>query len=113
MLMLWATGLSSVTPDELEAALDEELQALETVSEAEVARAVALTETQLVRGVEQVGDRADLLSMFDRYFDDPSRLNSEIDRLRAVSPGDLKLFTEGFLGTDNRAVLTYVPKGAA
>ncbi len=113
MIMLWATGLPSVTPEELETALDEELQGLVTVSEDEVARAVALTETQLVRGVEQVGDRADMLSMFDRYFDDPARLNSEVDRLRAVSPGDLKLFTEGFLGTDNRAVLTYVPKGAA
>ena len=113
MFMLWATGLPSVTPDELETALDEELQDLVTVSDEEVARAVAMTETQFVRGVEHVGDRADMLSMFDRYFDDPARLNSEVDRLRAVSPEDLKLFTEAFLGTDNRAVLAYVPKGAA
>ena len=113
MMMMWATGYPEVTPDELEGALAEELEGLAGVSEQEVRRAVALTETKLVKAVEQVGERADMLSMFDRYFDDPARLNSEVDRLRAVRPDELRDFAARYMGADNRAVLTYVPKGAA
>jgi len=56
-----------------------------------------------------VGQRADLVSMFDQLFDDPARLNGELERLRAVTPADVSAFVEGFLGAENRAVLTYVP----
>ncbi|MEE8147545.1 MAG: pitrilysin family protein, partial [Longimicrobiales bacterium] len=113
MMMMWATGYPEVTPDELEGALADELEGLAGVSEQEVRRAVALTETRLVKAVEQVGERADMLSMFDRYFDDPARLNSEVDRMRAVRPDELRDFAAQYMGADNRAVLTYVPKGAA
>jgi predicted Zn-dependent peptidase len=86
-----------------------EVEALASVTEQEIQRAVALTETSLVRQLEQVGERADLVSMFDQLFDDPERLNGELDRLRAVSPADVSSFAESFLGADNRAILTYVP----
>ena len=79
------------------------------MTDQEIERAIALTETGLVRQIEQVGQRADLLSMFDQLFDDPERLNGELDRLRAVTPADVSAFVERFLGAENRAVLTYVP----
>ena len=78
----------------------------------EIERAVALTEMALVQQIEQVGERADLVSMFDQIFDDPERLNGELERLRAVTPADVSAFVERFLGADNRAVLTYVPETA-
>ncbi len=110
MLLVWATGFPDGDPAELEAALVEEIDGLASVTDQELERAVALTETALVRQIEQVGERADLVSMFDQLFDDPERLNGELDRLRAVTPSDLSTFVEGFLGADNRAVLTYVPE---
>ena len=112
MLLAWATGFPDGDPGELEAALVAEMEGLASVSSREIERAVALTETALVRQIEQVGERADLLSMFDQLFDDPERLNGELERLRAVTTGDVSAFTKRFLGPDNRAVLTYVPETA-
>jgi predicted Zn-dependent peptidase len=48
--------------------------------------------------------------MFDLYFDDPDRLNHEIDRLRAVTVEQIRDFVASQLGSDNRAVLVYEPK---
>ena len=112
MLLAWATGFPEGDPAELEAALVAESEGLASVTDQEIERAVALTETALVRQIEQVGERADLVSMFDQLFDDPARLNSELERLRAVTPADVSAFVERFLGADNRAVLTYVPETA-
>ena len=109
MLLVWATGFPGSDPAELETALASELEGLESVREEEIQRAIAVTETRLVREIQRVGERADLLSMFDQFFDDPGRLNSELERMRSVTPGEVSEFTRAFLGPDNRAVLTYVP----
>jgi predicted Zn-dependent peptidase len=79
------------------------------VDQGELDRAVALTETHLLRGLQQVGQRADLLSMFDQVFDDPARLNEEVDRVRAITRPQIQDFASRYLGADNRAILTYVP----
>jgi len=109
MLLAWATGFPDSDPAELEASLAGEIEGLEAVTEEEIRRAVSLTETRLVREIQRVGERADLLSMFDQLFDDPERLNGELERLGAVTPRQVSEFTKSFLGPDNRAVLTYVP----
>ena len=108
----WVTDLFTALP-ELEAALAEELEGLAEAEVHEVERAIALTESDLVRGLERVSQRADLLSMFELYFDDPNRLNTELDRLRAVTVDEIRAFAKERLGPDNRAVLTYEPKGEA
>jgi len=113
MLLAWATGYPGASPEELEAALAEELEGLAEAEVHEVERAIALTESDLVRGLERVSQRADLLSMFELYFDDPNRLNTELDRLRAVTVDEIRAFAKERLGPDNRAVLTYEPKGEA
>jgi predicted Zn-dependent peptidase len=110
MLLTWATGYPGAELDVLEAALSEEIAGLAETDQSEVDRAIALSETDLVNELERVASRADLLSMFDLYFDDPGRLNEEIDRLRAVTPSAVRGFAEEFLGADNRAVLGYRPR---
>jgi len=113
MLLAWVTGYPDSTPEQLETALTEEIEALVEVKQSEVDRAIALTETDLVRALEHVGERANLLSMFDLYFDDPDRLNYEIDRLRAVTLDQIRDFVVSRLGPNNRAVLVYEPKRTA
>ena len=49
--------------------------------------------------------------MFTMLFDDPDRINTELDRIKAVTTADVRRFAERFLGADNRAVLWYVPRG--
>ncbi len=110
MLLVWATGFPNSDPAELESAMTEEIDALAGVEQSELDRAIALTETDLVRAIEPVAERANLLSMFELYFDDPGRLNREIDTLRAVSLDQVRSFVSERLGSDNRAVLTYEPE---
>jgi zinc protease len=109
LLLFWVTGYPGAEPEALERALVEELEDLTSVAQGELDRAVALTETHLLRNIQQVGNRADLLSMFDQTFDDPARLNSEVDRVRAVTRSQIQDFGTEFLGPNNRAFLTYIP----
>jgi predicted Zn-dependent peptidase len=113
LLLFWITGYPGADPAALERALVEEVEGLATVTQAELDRAVAMTETHLVREIQRVGERADLLSMFDQVFDDPARLNSEVDRVRAVTRAQVEGFAGSFLGSENRAILTYRPGGGA
>ncbi|MSR20201.1 MAG: insulinase family protein [Gemmatimonadetes bacterium] len=110
MILAWATGYPGTELEALEAALSEEIEGLVGAEQAEVDRAIALAETDLVHTLERVSSRADLLSMFDLYFDDPARLNRELDRLRSVTVDQIRSFASERLGPDNRAVLTYQPK---
>jgi predicted Zn-dependent peptidase len=111
LLLAWVTGYPGSDPDQLTGALVEELEGLSSVSQEELDRAVALTETHLLRRIQRTGERADLLSMFDQIFDDPARLNSEVDRVRAVTRAQVRDFASQYLGPDNRALLTYLPEG--
>jgi len=111
ILLVRATGFAHVEAEALEAALVEEVEALDETEERELERAVAMNESGLVRRIERVGERADLLSMFHLYFGDPGRLNSEIDRVRAVDGERLRRFAEERLGPENRVLLSYVPGG--
>ena len=111
LFLLWVTGYPGAKPETLEKALLEELEGLDSVTQVELDRAVAMTDTQLVREIQHVGNRADLLSMFDQIFDDPARLNSEVERVRAVTRDQVRDLAGMYLGPENRALLTYIPGG--
>jgi zinc protease len=113
LFLLWATGYPGAKPQELEEALLNEVEGLDSVTQQELDRAVALTETSLLREIQHVGARADLLSMFNQLFDDPARLNGEAQRVRAVTRDQVRDFAGKYLGPDNRALLTYIPGGAS
>ncbi|HEX7118453.1 MAG TPA: pitrilysin family protein [Longimicrobiales bacterium] len=110
MLVLWATARPGVAHETLEAALRDEIASLATVDDAEVERAIHLLEARRLIDLQRVDERADLLSMYTTLFDDPDRINTELDRLRAVTTADVRRFAERFLGDDNRATLVYVPR---
>ncbi len=110
VLLCWITGYPGTSPTDLETALLGELEGLAMVSAEELARAVALAESHFLRELQPVGERADLLSMFDQIFQDPARLNSELDRIRSVSERQVEAFARRYLGPDNRAILAYRPR---
>ena len=113
MMIVWATGYPGVEPDALQQAVMREFDALEDVADGELARAVARAETRFFGQIEEVGDRADLLSMYTHYFDDPLRLSGEVERLRAVGRQDVERFAREVLSPDNRSVLTYIPENGS
>jgi predicted Zn-dependent peptidase len=47
--------------------------------------------------------------MFATYFGDPSLVNEQVERYRAVTPQQVAAFARDRLGDDNRASLMYVP----
>jgi zinc protease len=110
LLVIWATANPGVDPETLEAALWSELESMgEGIGEDEVARAVTGIQARQLIALQQVGDRADQLSMFATLFDDPERINTELDEYRAVTAADVRAFTLEHLVPDASAVLTYVP----
>ena len=110
MLVIWATARPGVTADALEAELARELATLRDVDSADVERAIHLIEARQLSDLQRVDERADLLSMFTMLFDDPDRINTELDRVRAVTPQAVREFAEAQIVDENRATLQYVPR---
>ncbi len=110
LLIVRVTGLPGTDPDRLEGALEEELDRMAEVGTEEVERAIALSETALVRELEQLASRADLLSMSRMIFGDAERATTELERIRSVTVDEVRSFAGSTLGPDNRALLTYLPR---
>ena len=112
LLVLDVTGRPETTPGQLEQAVQEEVDRLhdEGATEEEVARAVSLIETELLISLQSAGDRADKLSLFATYFDDPSLVNVQAARHRAVTVEQVNAFARERLGRNNRASLLYVSR---
>jgi Predicted Zn-dependent peptidases len=115
MLVLDVTARPDVTLEALERNVHAELDRLvaEGVTDAEVTRAIALIETDLIAVLQSAGDRADRLSMFATYFDNPFLVNEQTARYRAVTTDRVNQFVRERLGMSNRASLIFIPKGAA
>jgi predicted Zn-dependent peptidase len=80
------------------------------VNDAEIARALALIETDFTAALQAASDRADKLSQFATYFGDPGLLNVQLDKYRAVTADQVNAFAREWLGENNRASLLYVPR---
>ncbi|MEJ7809273.1 MAG: pitrilysin family protein [Gemmatimonadaceae bacterium] len=115
LLIIDAIAHPGVSADSLEREVAAEVDAMhrDGVTEAEVERAVALIETQFMLSMQSAGDRADKLSMFATYFDNPSLVNEQVARYRAVTAAEVSRFARERLGPDNRASLVYVPRTSA
>ena len=112
LLVADATANGDVSSDRLEQALHDELDAfaLEGVTDAEVARALALIETDFISSLQSAQDRADTLSKFATYFDDPALVNEQPGRYQRVTSAEVTAFAREWCRPENRATLLYVPR---
>jgi predicted Zn-dependent peptidase len=115
LLIVDVTARPGISPDQLEREVAVEIDRLRDggVTQAEVDRAVALIETDFVLSMQKASERADNLSKFATYFGDPSLVNVQTDRYRAVTVDAVNAFARERLGPDNRASLLYVPRSDA
>ena len=111
----WATARPEHPIASVEAVLMEELQRLVDVPPTadELARAGALIETDELSALGQVDEVADRLGMFATYFDDPDRVNRQLERYLAVDADAIRAALSEVIRPDNRVLLTYVPGGGA
>ncbi|MDR0959583.1 MAG: insulinase family protein [Propionibacteriaceae bacterium] len=104
-----ATCVDGVEPERLEAALMETWERFRTEgpSEAEHRRALAQATRDHWSALAALDDRVDALSEATGLLDDPDRIMTQIDRLRATTPEEVAGLFADRLSPDHRATLTY------
>ncbi len=114
MMVLWATANPGVDIGALEEALWSEVDRLRDggAREEEVRRVVTGIEARQTIALQRVGERADQISMFTTLFDDPDRINTELDAYRAIDTAAVADLMRGHIARDHSAVLVYVPRAA-
>jgi zinc protease len=112
LLVVDVTARPETSASQLEDEVEREIDRLhiDGASEAEVRRAIALIETDLTASLQSAGERADRLSMFATFFEEPQLINEQADRYGAVTLEQVNRIISERLGDDNRANLIYVPK---
>lgn len=115
ILVVDVTARPGISLETLEDGVHAELDRLVAagVSDAEVTRAIALIETDLIAVLQSAGDRADRLSMFATYFDNPFLVNEQTERYRIVTKDRVNQFVRDRLAARNRASLIFIPRGPA
>ncbi|HXM92741.1 MAG TPA: pitrilysin family protein [Candidatus Dormibacteraeota bacterium] len=114
MFEIQATAKPGHTAEELEKAINEELEALrkDGPTEAELARARNGVETGIITRLETLGGFggvADRLNRYNHYLGTPDFLAADINRYEKASLETVKMFAQGQLGPDARVVLYGVP----
>ena len=107
-----ATAKPGVDVQELEKVIDDHLAetAISGPTAQDLDRAQNKVITALSDQFQKLDDRADLLSMFTTYFDDPKRVFSEAEIYSQIDGEDLANFAQRHLNQDDRVALTVVPK---
>lgn len=110
--VLTMTAAPGVDPEVLEEAVDEHLDRLAEAPppEEELDRVCRRLEMAHYYQLQTLDRRADLLSTFTTYFDDPGRLATEAERYRDVTVEDLSAVVRAFLTHGRRASVTVVPE---
>jgi zinc protease len=98
---------------ELQDAIDAELTTLRDAgpSEAEVARARNTIETAMLSGIEKLGGAglANQINEYNQYTGDPGYLPKDIERVRRVTPEDVRQVARRYLQPNARVVVLGVP----
>jgi zinc protease len=114
MFEITATVRPGHTPQEVESAIDQELERFrrDGPDEKEVERARNTFETTMLEGLENLGGFggvADTLNMFNQYVHDPGYLPKYIQEHRQLTPAAVKGFADKYLTPTSRVVLYAVP----
>jgi len=111
MFVVDVTARPGHSAQEIEAALEAELQALRETgpSEMELERARNTIETALLSQIEKVGGMANALNQYNQYTGDPGFLSRDIERYRRVTVADIRRAVAEQLQKRARVVVHGVP----
>jgi len=114
MFALWVTARPGIHLETLEGSLLAEIERLATEgpTDADLERVRNLQASRTASGLERISERADRLSMYTCLFDEPQRINDEVDRYAAVDANRVRHALQAAIVPDNRVTLTYVPAEA-
>ena len=100
------------TPEELEQAVNTELEALRTqpVEQREIDQGRTTIETQTITRLENLNGIANMLNSYNHFLHTPDYLQKDIERYRAVTPATVLAFARAQLQPSSRVVV-YAVKG--
>ncbi len=102
-----ATARPGHTAEELEQAINEEIELLRTkpVEQREIEQARNTIETQTIGRLENLNGVANMLNEYNHYLKTPDYLQKDLERIRAVTPATLLAFAREQLQPSARAVV--------
>ena len=111
---LQATAKPGVKPEDLEKAINTELEKLRAAgpTQAELDRARNLIETHIIGGLERLGGfggLADRLNEYNQFLHDPGYLPKDLERYNRATTAELKRIAQENLKTSARAVVWGLP----
>jgi predicted Zn-dependent peptidase len=114
MLLLQATANADVPIEEIEKAIDEELERIVVsgITEDELTRAKNRTEVDLAHQIENYDTRADLIGMLTTFFEDPSRVLTWLEPYRQATTADVANIARRYLVPENRVTSIFMPEAA-
>lgn len=109
-----ATPLPGKTVDQLEAAIDEEVEKLKNapIADWEIEKARNSARTAFVNSLSSTLSRAIQISQDAMFYNDPGRINTREERIAKVAAADVQRVAKKYLVKSNRTVITTVPKAA-
>jgi predicted Zn-dependent peptidase len=104
-----------VQPADLEKAIDAEIEKVKTseIPDAEFQKLRNKIENRFVTRNSTMAGIAENLANYQVYYKDANLINTEIERYMKVTPADLQRVAKKYLTSENRVVLTYLPKPTA
>lgn len=107
-----AIASMGTTPEALEKSMDSIITDISTnkVGEREFQKVKNQIERAFVTGNSSMAGIAESLANYETYFGDANLINTEIEKIRKVTPDDVLRVAKKYLTKDNSVVLYYVPK---
>ncbi len=114
MFQIQATARPGHTAEELERAIEQEIDAIraQPPSAAEIEKARNSIETAIIGGLDRLGGFggvADRLNMYNHYLGTPDYLDKDIQRYRIVTPQSIQAFAREYFDVNSRVVVHAVP----
>ncbi|HKE56577.1 MAG TPA: pitrilysin family protein [Pyrinomonadaceae bacterium] len=110
-----ATLRPGVKTEDVEAAIYEEVARLqkEPIADWELQKAKNTTRRNFISGMQSSLSRAVTLGQYTTYYNDPSLINTRLDKVAAVTKEDVQRVANKYLVDTNRTVVITMPKAKA
>jgi predicted Zn-dependent peptidase len=111
LFYIWFQAQNEIEVDRVVQAVEEELKLLRErpISEAELEKARNQIAYQFVGRLTRVSRIAELLAHYALFFDDASRINSDLDRYLAVTQQDILQAAQNVFRPENRTLMVVEP----
>lgn len=112
VVMMFAISNMGVKPEDLEAAMDAEVERLKTqgLTDQEYQKIINQAENDFIQQNQRVQGVVTNLATYYTFQRNADLINSELDRYRKITKDDLKRVANKYFTKENRLVVYYLPK---